>query len=373
MNTLEILKKLVTIPSFVDRNVDESEIAKYIKRYFLNLKYPWETQVVEEKRQNVICGNTKNPKIVLLGHMDTVLPKQQASTPLVPKVIGDRLYGLGAVDMKSGIAIMMSLAAKITSDKIAYVFTCDEEYKFYGSLKLLEKYKWKPDLIINTEPTGVSITNGCRGITEFSFDVYGKSAHASRKYLGVNAIEKTILLTQMLERRLQKFDKEIKTSLNLSALEGGVLQTLKNNVPYISKLGMNVPDFARVNCEIRIGNSEITEQKIKRLLNRLARKENVKIKSISFKFFLGMFLTPKERLQKFERAIKQKNSPVVYRDINTAGFYEIQMLREAWNCDAIVFGPGPIEAAHAASEYVNLSSIDKVESILEGYLANMLK
>lgn len=373
MKTIQLLKDLIAIPSYVDGKVNEFEISQYIRGYFQNLKYVYEEQLVEGNRYNLIFGNAKNPQIVILGHMDTVLPKKETTLPFLPRMRGNKLFGLGTLDMKAGLAIMMSIAQKIKPDKIAYVFTCDEEYEFKGALKLAKEYSWKPKIIINLEPTSLLISNGCRGITEFTFDAYGKAAHASRKNLGVNAIEKAISLTSELEKQVQKFDdNQIKTSLNVAYLYGGVLRELNNDQPLLSGLGMVVPDFARVNCEIRIGNQKISKRLIIKFLNKIAKELNIKIKNISFKFIFGMFFTPTEKLKIFEQSIKNRNIPTVYRDLNSSGFNEVQMLQKAWNCDAVVFGPGPIEMAHSANEYVNIDSVYQAESILEEYLKNML-
>jgi len=372
-NTIKILKDLIEIPSYVDKEKNDAEVATYIKNFFKQLRnrYFIEEQKVENNRVNLIIKNSNNPKIILFGHMDTVLPKEETIKPFEPRIIGDKLYGLGATDMKSGLAIMLNQALKNKKKGLGLIFTADEEYEFKGSLKLIENYKFKPELIINLEPTNAEICSGCRGITEFSFTIHGKSVHAGRKHLGINAIEKTVVLTDKLQKSISKFDNKTigKNSLNLAYLHGGVLQEVdKNGDKKISGLGMVVPDYAEANCEIRITSDKITTSFIKNELARLATSLEVLVKDISFKFYFGSMLTPKKHLKSFEKAFISSLNSIKYRDLSMSGFYEVQLLQERWGTNCVVFGPGPIELSHSANEYVSLASIESTEKVIEAYI-----
>lgn len=374
-NTLEILKDLISIPSYVDGTVNEEKIREYVNNYFLslNLGYKIAEQKVGGKRKNLIITNQKDPKIILFGHMDTVLPNQNSFEPFSPRKERNKIYGLGSVDMKAGLAIMLSLATKIKKDNLGFIFTVDEEYEFKGAVKLAKTYDFNPDIIINLEPTNLEILNGCRGITEFSFIVQGKSCHASRKSFGINAIEKAVKLTEKLQKEISLMDENrLENSLNLAYLNGGVLKEIKNNNYVISGFGMVVPDFAQVNCEIRIGNSKITEKYISEKIREIAKSLKVSIGSLKFKFYLGSMLTPKEKLIKFEESLKEIGLPIKYRDINMSGFYEVQLLKEKFNCNCVVFGPGPNEQSHSADEYVNIETVINAEKTIEVFLNNNL-
>lgn len=374
-NTLEILKDLIIIPSYVDGAVNEEEIANYIGNFFrsLNLGYKITEQPVGEKRKNLIITRKNNPKIILFGHMDTVLPNQNSIEPFKPRSEGNKIYGLGSVDMKAGLAIMLSLATKIQKDNLGFVFTVDEEYEFKGAIKLAKTYDFNPEIIINVEPTNLEILNGCRGITEFGFIVRGKSCHASRKSLGINAIETAVKLTDKLQAEISKMDENgLENSLNLAYLNGGVLKEIRKNDYITSGLGMIVPDFTQANCEIRIGNPKITEKFISEKIMEIAKSLKVSIGDLKFKFCLGSMLTPKEKLIKFEESLKKTCLPVKYRNINRSGFYEVQLLKEKSNCNCVIFGPGPAELSHSANEYVDTQTVGKAEKTIEFFLNNNL-
>ena len=376
MNTLDILKKIVSIPSFVDEDNNERKLLDFIKKYLReNTSYKIIEQPVEDNRYNIIAYKKKNPQIALFGHTDTVLPQKQTIQPFKPRIKNDKLFGLGAVDMKAGIAIMLKMATEFKSDELALVFSVDEEYEFKGAIKLKEIVDFHPEFIINIEPTDNKILNGCRGITEFSFVVHGKSAHAGRKKFGINAIERGVELVKLFQKEITKINlpESGKSTINLAYMHGGTLkQTNPKQIPKVSGLGMIVPNYAKMNCEIRIANPEITPRYIKSTLNQIAAKIKISLSDFNFKFHLGSMFTPKSELIEFENSVKSSGQKVVYGDISLAGYYEVQLLQQTWKSKSIIFGPGPINLSHSVNEYVSLESIETSERCIREYLQKNL-
>ena len=75
MNAVDLTKKLISIPSYVDSSTNEREIAEYVYQYLSNIS--WLTTVkqnVENNRFNVIAYSSLSPKLLLVGHLDTVQP-----------------------------------------------------------------------------------------------------------------------------------------------------------------------------------------------------------------------------------------------------------------------------------------------------------
>lgn len=374
-DTLEILKDLINIPSFVDTNNNEEKIIGYIVNFIKNnTNYKYITQTVENERQNILVFNKPNPKIALFGHMDTVLPKAETNQPFNARIEKNRIYGLGSVDMKSGLAIMLKLAKEINNDNLAFVFSVDEEYEFKGALKLKEIKNFNPEFIINIEPTDNKILNGCRGITEFSFVVHGKSVHAGRKKFGINAIEKSVELVKIFQKELTKMDTIDggKTTINLAYLHGGTLKMSNSQNVELSELGMVVPNYSKVNCEIRVANPKITQKFIQNKLQEIAQKLKITIDNFNFKFYFGSMLTPKSELKEFEKAIIQSKSKIKYADISLSGYYEVQILQENWQSKSVIFGPGPIGLSHSVDEYANINSIKKSEKIIRKYIDTII-
>lgn len=369
--TIDILNDLVRIPSFVDGEHDERELIEYVEKFIqTNTKFKHVAQLVEGNRKNILVYNKLNPKIALFGHMDTVLPKAETDRPFEPRIEDDKLFGLGSVDMKSGLAIMLKMASEIENDDFSLVFSVDEEYVFKGALKLKEIKDFNPELIINVEPTDNKILNGCRGITEFSLVVHGESVHAGRKDFGINAIEKAVELVYLFQRKISEMDIPDggKSTLNLAYLHGGMQKDSGGDKVEISGLGNVVPNYAEIICEIRISNPKITSEYIQTELSLLAEKVGVVISDFKTKFYLGSMLTPKSELAEFEESIKAEGQEVIYADISLAGYYEVQLLQESWNSKSVVFGPGPIGLSHMANEYVEITSIERAEKVLRNFI-----
>lgn len=372
--TIEILKDIISIPSYVDNEQNEGDLADYIINFFKeNTQYQIEEQLVSGKRRNLIALNKRNPKVILFGHMDTVPPKNETTSPFEPRIENDKLFGLGAVDMKSGLAIMLNQAQTNSSDELGFVFSVDEEFDFQGANKLKEISDIKPGTIINLEPTDNKILNGCRGVTEFSFDLIGKASHAGRKSQGINSIEKAVEVSYYLQQEVSKFDTDDAiSSVNLAYLHGGVLEKYIGNEPQVKRMGNIVPDFARVVLEIRLASSKITQDLITQLITNKATDLGARIENLEFKFYLGSMYTSKADLKEFESAIQSSQGNVEYSSINSSGYFELQMLQEKWGGKCIVFGAGPGNMSHAANEYVLISSVNQAETVIQSFLKENL-
>ena len=373
-NTQELLKKIISIPSYVDGNHNEEQLGIFVEEFLkTNTSLVVEKQTVEGNRFNIIAKGKNNPKIILFGHLDTVLPKNETTTPFVPRVEDDKLFGLGSVDMKSGLAIMLDIASQNLTEDLGFVFSVDEEYDFKGAKKLMEITNLHPEIIINVEPTNQKILNGCRGITEFSFDLIGKSAHAGKKQLGINAIESVVDLCNSLQQDVSQFDNDdAKSSVNLAYLHGGILDKMENGEPVVKRMGNVVPDYAKAIIEIRLGSSQITQDYITKFISKKSTEMDTRLENLKFKFYLGSMFTPKKDLADFEKIIISSGNQVEYDDINQTGFFELQLLQEKWGGRCLVYGAGPSELSHAANEYVYLSTITSVQKTIEDFIKDKL-
>src|SRR3989338_3204167 len=149
MEEINLLKKLISIPSYVDedKNADESKLGEYIGN-FLASECKWfilSKQKVVNNRFNIIANDGYNPKIIFVCHMDTVKPAGNIENNFQARIVGNKLFGLGASDMKGGIAALLYAIKKVGSTKgVTLIFDCDEEYYFSGIKKLLAEYTFQP-------------------------------------------------------------------------------------------------------------------------------------------------------------------------------------------------------------------------------------
>jgi len=142
---------------------------------------------------NTVVARTelgRRERVLIGGHLDTV--PENANLP--HRVDGDLLFGLGACDMKGGVAVSLSLAGSITAPvrDVTYVYyECEEIEASRNGLNLLAEHHpqlLQADLAILMEPSNGGIEAGCQGTLRVEVGTEGVRAHSARSWMGVNAI-----------------------------------------------------------------------------------------------------------------------------------------------------------------------------------------
>jgi succinyl-diaminopimelate desuccinylase len=348
---LELTKKLVSIPSWVDEQTNESKIGEYIFKYLKNnTNLRIEKEMVTNGRFNVLAIKGKNIKTLVMGHIDTVAINNNWETdPTTCTIKNGKLFGRGTTDMKSGIAAMMLVATnKNLPNNIGFLFYVDEEYNFSGIKKFIADFgtKIKPKSIISLDGSELEIANGCRGLIEISATVKGISCHAATPENGINAIEVTTRSVSKLKRYLSRFvDPELgTTSVNLASIEG---RGSASNV---------VPDNCCFVLDIRPSSSQINANLILNKLNKYVIKMGGKLINSKIKFDFSSWLTPKSKLKKLS---------LNFKNISTSGYMDTQMLWQIFDYPScLTIGAGEQKTAHASNEYVEIKKLEKLPKIL---------
>jgi succinyl-diaminopimelate desuccinylase len=186
-----------------------------------------------------IGGSGDRPPICFTGHID-IVPLGSAPwsrDPFAGETDGDRLYGRGSTDMKSGIAAFVTAAIELAHDLargpgLLLVITAGEEIgcegaKYLADHKLLER----AGAIVVAEPTGNYPYVGHKGLAWFEVETRGVTAHGSMPELGDNAIVKMARVIDDLAGFRFPVDSHAvmgKPTLNVGTIRGG-LNT--NSVP----------------------------------------------------------------------------------------------------------------------------------------------
>ncbi len=135
----------------------------------------------------------RDSRVLLAGHLDTVPPVGGNEEP---RLDGDVLYGVGAADMKGGLAVFLHLAAMLSEPAVdvTWCFYVGEEVEqeFNGLVQLLDS---RPELLeadaaILGEPTGGVVEAGCQGTLRVRVGLRGQRAHTARPAEGRNAIHR---------------------------------------------------------------------------------------------------------------------------------------------------------------------------------------
>jgi len=174
---------------------EEGEVQRAVAAWLRAQGIETRFQETEGDRPNVIAlvENGPGPVILLNGHTDTVLAAEGWETdPWTPTRVGDRLYGLGACDMKSGVAAAMLATRELHRNRdawrgtVVFASVVDEEAYSIGARALIAG-GLKADFCIVTEAAWDWPCLGSIGKVLVRVEVTGKASHAVWPHLGVNA------------------------------------------------------------------------------------------------------------------------------------------------------------------------------------------
>jgi succinyl-diaminopimelate desuccinylase len=290
-------------------------------------------------------------RIVLAGHLDTV--------PIADNVPsrrdGDLLYGCGTCDMKSGIAVMLRLAAHLPkpAHDLTFVFYDCEEVEAsrngLGRLALERPDVLRGDLAIVLEPSGGAVEAGCQGTLRVDVSVDGVRAHSARAWLGVNAIHRAGEVLRRLEayepRSVDIDGCVYREGLNAVRISGGTA-------------GNVLPDSCVVTVNFRFAPDRGVE----------AAFEHVR------SVFEGY---PVDLVDAAAGALPGLQSPAAAQFVRATG--STPVAKYGWTdvarfaelgIAAVNFGPGNPNLAHKRDEHVNVQKIADCEQALFAYLSS---
>ena len=290
----------------------------------------------------IVWGNAAAP-VALAGHVDTV-PAQQN---LPGRIADGAVHGLGASDMKGGVAVMLELAR--ASAPARYVFFTREELALEESplpAAFASGVLAGTELAVVLEPTDAILHAGCLGNLQARVEFHGESAHSARPWTGRNAIHQLVEGLAPLAG-LEPLEVELdglvyREVLSAVGVEGG---TAQNVVPALASAELNfrfAPGRSRDEAEARL-RELIPDGELHVLHN-----------SPSAPPALGNSFV--ERLRKLvpEVAPKQAWTPV-------AQFAE-------QGIDAINYGPGATAYAHRQDEQIPIANLHAVYDTLARFL-----
>ncbi|ARG96950.1 acetylornithine deacetylase [Legionella micdadei] len=378
MDTTEWLKQLVALDT-TSRNSNLELIhlvQDWYKSHHLSPKL-----IYDDKRTKANLfvtlpahdGNCTNGGLVLSGHTD-VVPVDGQDWDTNPFELSERhgcLYGRGTADMKGFIAVLLKLVPEFCQLKLAkpihFVFSYDEEIGCLGIPSLLDnlkKWEIKPEGCVIGEPTNMQPVTANKGRLLFRCRIHGAAAHSSLTTLGCNAIEHAAQLISYLRnlanhyKEQGPFDKDFDvpfTSVSTNMVHGGSAYNI-------------IPEWCEFVFEFRylphLNPQEITEtiqHYIQKTLLPELHKEypeaTVELTKISGGG-PGLDTSENEVITQLIRQVTQvkKKNKVAYT--TEAGFYHRAKI------PTVICGPGSIEQAHRANEFVTLEQLRECETII---------
>lgn len=324
-------------------------------------------------------ANIVNGGLVLSGHTDVVPVDGQdwTSNPFAAEIRGDKVYGRGTCDMKGFIACALTIlpqAAKLSkagqlSRPLHLALSFDEEVGCLGAPLILADLKTRgitPDYCIVGEPTLMKMVVAHKGIAVYRCRVHGKSAHSSLTHQGVNAISYASRLIgyvdSLAETFTQRKDNDALFDVPYSTLSVGTIKggTATNIVPNLCEFTFdyrNLPHMTQqeVIAPIKAKIAELSAQ-------MQTRDPKAGIELLQEESVPAMTDSTNDELQKLIAALTgdDERHKVAYAteggQFTNAGI------------PTIICGPGSIEQAHKADEYVELSEIVRCDRFLQKLL-----
>ena len=364
MSVEETLARLVAFPTVSDRPVDG--IAAYLAERCEAAGMRVERfDAPEPGKCNLVCsaGPAGTDGLVLSGHMDVVPVAGQpwTSDPFVLTKRGDRLHGRGSCDMKAFLAATVEalpLLPKLERE-LVLVWTYDEEVGCIGSRELLSRIAGRalPSLALIGEPTSFQILRMHPGHVAAKIRCRGRAAHSSKPDLGANAIRLAARVIDRLDALAEEWRKDVRFAdmlerpfvvMNVATIRGGAAINI-------------VPD----SCEIGVGFRPLPGMDPEGLFAEMkARVEELPDVTAELVRVTPAMLTPTGTV------LESLLLPHAARpEIGAAAFATDGGNLARAGVQSLVFGPGSIDVAHMADEYVPIGELHRCVDVVAEVVA----
>jgi succinyl-diaminopimelate desuccinylase len=335
--------ELVDIPS-VSRA--EGELRDHVSEVV-----PLPTAYATDEALLFATERTDRPLVLLAGHLDTVPPQDN----LPGRIEDGWVIGLGASDMKGGLAVMIELARWVANERPT--LSCDLAFLFFVREELPGEESSLPrvfaeaplvldsDLVVMLEPTDNAIHAGCLGNLNATLVFQGESAHSARPWQGVNAIDLAVTGLQPVVAS-EPLDVEVDgltfvEVLSATRISGGIADNV-------------IPDRVEVRLNYRYAPNRAREEAEARLRELVGRELEITSNS--------------------PPAHVAVDSPLVQR-LRETGNLAIEP-KQAWTpvaefaaqgLDAVNLGPGATRFAHRRDERVAIPELERTFDALRRF------
>jgi len=300
---------------------------------------------------SVIATNhgDRGDRVVIAGHLDTV----PVNGNLPHRMDPNRIYGLGACDMKGGVAVALQLAATVPEPvrDLTFIFYEAEEVasEFNGLQKIadLAPEFLEADFAVLMEPSNAQIEAGCQGTIRARITTRGERAHSARGWMGKNAVHQAREILEILEN----YDPRTPIIDGLTFREGlnavGIVGGVAGNV---------IPDACTVTVNYRFAPDKSVEQSVAHLHDLFGDFE-IEVTDQAPGALPGL---SQPAAQAFVQATGAQVAPKF-------GWTDVARFA-AMGTPAVNYGPGNPAIAHSQGEFVSKSELASVSASLRSWL-----
>jgi acetylornithine deacetylase/succinyl-diaminopimelate desuccinylase-like protein len=321
-------------------------------------------------RKSVIATITARDPIdtvLVASHLDTVPIDGMVIAPFDPAIANGRMQGRGSCDTKAGMAALLAALERVLAQgtlrrNVIVIGEADEEMASVGVRDVLAALQpGAADWVLATEPTDLKLVTRHKGRITLELLAEGRACHASEPDLGRNAVvamaRATLALTDPHERLRAAVDTFGlgPSTLSVSMVNGG-------KAPNI------VPDRACLVVDRRILPNETVQsvrEQIEDVLRRAGVADEVRVSSCSL---------DKDALETSDDqpAVRHCQAALASRALGTsttsAPFGTDAGPFSTAGLPGVVLGPGQIQQAHTADEWIDLAQVDAMTEIFVALL-----
>ncbi|WP_313428573.1 M20 family metallopeptidase [Siminovitchia terrae] len=354
MDAVRFLQQMIQIDSSNPPG-NEDRVSEMLAERCKTAGIPYKITQIDSGRSNfeIRLKGEGDEKLVFCGHMDTVLPGEQPwmYSPFSGEIVGEKLYGRGASDMKSGLAAMYLAIESLfkegrkLSKEIVFLATAGEEVDSCGARTYLEGQTMENvEALVIGEPTNEKVVIGHKGALWIEIVTLGKTAHGSMPDKGINAVEGMSKVIHMLDSLNKKWKVSTEplgeSSLAVTKINGGV----QTNV---------IPDRCSMSVDIRSVPPQSHQQlltEIKNNLNELFSADRSPDFSVHLQLDRPAILTNEsDKVIRLAMDLNKQNS------LHGVSYYtDAAVLNPDSRIPTLIYGPGDESLAHQPNEYVDI-------------------
>ncbi len=347
IDLLKLTETLIKIPSV---SFQEEKIAEFIFGFLTEFSHVKAARIGNCVYATIV-GKDMTKTLCMAGHIDTV----PENNNLDPKYNVDKLIGLGATDMKGGLAVMLKLAANLDNPifNLKFIFYPREEVdsKFNGLRELygIDSAYLESDAAILLEPTNGYIEAGCQGVVKLKIKICGQRAHSARPWMGINAIHRSYGLIKALNDFAAEEPTvdslQYRESFQAVLIEGGVATNV-------------VPDEVIITASYRFAPNKTSAEALGYIKSYMAEYldeelgDGIEVVDVADPASPGVFNELIKEIIANAHGIKPK-----------FGWTDVAFFSKL-NIPAINFGPGDAALAHSPDEFITSADLEKVYNVL---------
>ncbi len=362
-----LLARLIAFNTISDRS--NLPLIDFVEDYFLELGVPTlraPNAAGDKAALLATFGPNVDGGIVLSGHTDVVPVEGQAwsGDPFVLREIDGKLFGRGACDMKGFDAAVLAMVPEFLAAKlerpIHILLSYDEETSCLGSLDVIKRFGVdlpRPGAVVVGEPTLMAVADAHKGVATFQTTVTGAEGHSANPRLGANAIAAAGEIIAEIGRLGREFEapeyldprfEPPYSTFHVGVIHGG---TARNIFARECVFHWEFRGLPKMPSQLALGRvqkfiDEVALPRLRRFVPHPTIETRMEVD------VPGLAAESGSTAATLALALTQSNRTIAVSYATEAGHFQRAGL------PTIVCGPGSIEQAHVADEFLAVAQLE---------------